>query len=93
VIRDRSAGGQPITLDGQEFTSSETAFVLSAGFPVSISTTAESVYSIRSGSVTSGSVTVDTQTELDLVSTKIETPTTPSSTPLPTSPLASPLRT
>jgi hypothetical protein len=93
VVRDRSAGGQPITLDGQEFTSSETAFALSAGFPVSISTTAESVYAIKSGSVTSGAVTVDTQTKLDLVSAKIETPSTQTSASPSTSPSASPSRT
>jgi len=68
LVRDREVGGQPVRLSGTETAATENVFAFRLGFPVTIRTGARAVYQISNGSVSSGQITIDTDTVLDLAS-------------------------
>lgn len=84
VERDRLLSGQPVHLAGTEYSTSETAFAFRRGFPVTISTVSEAVYALTSGSVSGGSIVIDTTTTLQLESVSAARPSaSPSPSPSP----------
>jgi hypothetical protein len=70
IVREQDIGGQAAQLAGTEVGSTETAFAFREGFPVTIRTEARATYDVVNGSVSGGTIVIDTDTELKLRSAR-----------------------
>jgi hypothetical protein len=64
LTRQREIGGQQVSLEGTEYSTTTVAFAFKAGFPVDIDTTAEGHFSVPSGAVAGTTVTINSTTRL-----------------------------